>query len=136
MADLVITAASVVAGSNAQTFEGTLGVAVTAGQGIVRDPTTRKYVLADSNHATAALRVAEGLALHGGAANQPVKGQKAGDITIGAALTAGLAYYQSDTPGGICPIADVGSGETPVVLGMARSATVLALDIQSTGVTL
>ena len=136
MADLTITATNVVAGSNAQTFDGTLGAAVTAGQGIVKDPTTKKYVLADSNHATVALRVPDGIALNGGAANQPVKGQRSGDITIGATLTAGLVYYQSDTPGGICPIADVGSGETPVVLGMARSTTVLALDIQSTGVTL
>jgi hypothetical protein len=68
--------------------------AVTAGQGIVKDPTTKKYVLADSNHATAALRVPDGIALNGGAANQPVKGQRSGDITIGAGPTIGIALAE------------------------------------------
>jgi hypothetical protein len=62
--------------------------------------------------------------------------QKAGDITIGATLTAGTAYYLSDTPGGICPVADVGTGESVCLLGLAKSTTFLALDIQVPGVTL
>ena len=37
----------------------------------------------------------------GAALNQPVLGHRQGDITIGATLTPGAAYYISDTPGGI-----------------------------------
>lgn len=136
MADISITPASVVAGSDAVTEQGTAGATITAGQTVYRDPTTRKYLLADSNSATAAARQARGVALNGAADGQPLTIQKGGDITIGATLTAGTAYYQSDTPGGICPLADVGSGEYVGLLGLAKSTTVLALDPQFTNVAL
>ena len=61
---------------------------------------------------------------------------KSGDLTIGATLTAGTAYYLSDTAGGICPLADVGSGEYVVLIGIAKSTSVLAVDIQYPGVSL
>ena len=51
-------------------------------------------------------------------------------------MTAGVAYYLSDTPGGICPVADLASGEYPTVLGIATSTTVLAFDPQAAGVAL
>lgn len=136
MTDIVITAANVVKGTGAEVSHGTLGATVTAGQSVVRDPSTNKFVLADSNHATAALRVPDGIALNGGANNQPVAVQTEGPITIGGTLTPGVAYYQSDTPGGICPVADVGSGERSVFLGIATSASVLALAIKDSGVAL
>lgn len=79
------------------------------------------------------MREAYGIALNGAAANQPLAVQRSGDITIGATLTPGLAYYLSDTPGGICPVADVGSGEYVILLGLAKSASVLDLDIRATG---
>lgn len=110
MTDISITAASVVAGSNANIEHGTLGETVTAGQPVYKDSSTKKWMKADSNAAGAEARQPLGIALNGGAINQPVAVQKSGDITIGATLTAGLAYYLSDTAGGICPIADVGSG--------------------------
>lgn len=134
MADLSVTAASVVAGSNANIEHGTLGETVTAGQPVYKDSTTKKWMKADSNAAGAEARQPLGIALNGGAINQPVAVQKSGDVTIGATLTPGLAYYLSDTPGGICPIADVGSGEYVCLIGMAKSASVLAIDIQYPGV--
>lgn len=136
MADLVITAASVVAGTNASTVQGTLGESVTAGQAVYQDSSTRKWMKADSNGASAEIRTPKGLALNGGALNQPVLVQKSGDLTLGAALTAGVAYYLSDTPGGIGPVADLAVGEYPTILGLAKSATVLAVDIQASGVAL
>jgi hypothetical protein len=54
--------------------------------------------------------------------------QKDGQVTIGATLVPGTDYYLSDTPGGICPIADVGVGEYVCRVGVALSATVLDLD--------
>jgi hypothetical protein len=135
MADLVITAASVVAGSNAMKDTGTAGEAITAGQTVYK-ASTGLYMLADSNSATAAAKEALGVALHAAAVNQPLTIQKKGAVTIGATLTPGLDYYVSDTPGGICPRADLASGEAVCQLGLAASATVLNLDVQFPGVTL
>jgi hypothetical protein len=74
--------------------------------------------------------------LNGGAINQPIAILKSGSITIGATITAGVGYYLSDTPGGICPVADIGSGEYSVLIGMATSTTALNVDIQPSGVSL
>lgn len=135
MADLSITAANVVPGADARTESGTAGATITAGQAVYLDATTNSYKLADSNGA-AALRTPVALALHGASAGQPLTVQKSGDITIGATLTGGVAYYLSDTPGGICPVADVGSGEYACIIGIAKSTTVLDINIQASGVAL
>ncbi len=135
MADLSITAGSVLAGSTANTRLGTAGATVTAGQAVYLDSATSTYKLADSNGA-AALRSPVGIALNGASSGQPVNIALSGPVTIGATLTAGVAYYLSDTPGGICPVADVGSGEYATVLGIATSASVLDLKIHESGVAL
>lgn len=135
MADLTITAANVVKGSDATIEQGTAGATITAGQVVYKDA-NGKYQLADSNSATAAARSPRGIALNDASANQPMAILRSGDITIGATLTAGVAYYLSDTPGGICPVADVGSGEYSVIIGIAESTSVLAVRIQESGVAL
>lgn len=134
MADLTITAANVVAGSNAVAEYAIAGEAITAGQQVYLNSTSKKLMLADSNSATAEARKAIGTALNGAALNQPVKFQRSGDITIGATMTPGVAYYLSDTPGGICPVADVGAGEYVCLIGLAKSASVLGLGYQFPGV--
>ncbi|MCV9965461.1 hypothetical protein OIU34_26640 [Pararhizobium sp. BT-229] len=136
MANLTITAASVVAGANAAIEGGTAGEAITAGQAVYKSSTTKKWMLADSNSATAEARQATGIALNAASLNQPIDVQKGGDITIGATLVPGTAYYLSDTPGAICPLADVGSGEYVCLLGLAKTTAVLALDVQFPNVAL
>lgn len=136
MADLSITAASVVAGANALKKDGVAGEAITAGKAVYLAAASKKWMLADSNSATAEARQAGGVALNGAALNQPVAVQASGDLTIGATLTPGAAYYLSDTPGGICALADVGSGEYVCQIGLAKSASVLAIGIQFPGVAL
>lgn len=136
MADLTVTAASVVAGADAVTETGTLGATVTAGQALYKLSTDNKWYLADNNSATAAVRQATGIALNGGGAGQPVRVLRSGPVTIGATMTAGVAYYLSDTPGGICPVADVGAGEYPGIIGIATSTTVLNVNFQYSGVSL
>ncbi len=132
MADLVITPANVVKGVGAKVDIGVFGVnGVLAGQTVVRDPATQKFVIADSNHATAALRRTRGVALNGGSLDQPVAVQYDGPITIGAAVAVGTIYVQSDTPGGICPAADLGAGEEVTVLGVGISATQIKLGINA-----
>ncbi len=136
MADLTITAASVLAGSGAVTENGTLGATVTAGQVVYKDTADGRFKLADSNGTSALIRTPYGIALNGGASGQSVKVLRAGPITIGASVTAGTDYWLSDTPGGICPRADLGSGEYPSLIGLATSTTVIQVDLQSSGVAL
>ena len=136
MSDLTITAASVVKGANARIDRnGFAGETITAGQAVVKN-SSGYWVKADSNHATAALNAATGIALNGASQYQPIDVQTDGFITIGATLTAGVAYYLSDTAGGICPVADVGSGEKAQVIGIATSTTVLKLGFLASGVAL
>lgn len=129
MADITITAANVVAGTNAKISHGVAGVAVTAGQWVYLDSTTGKYGLADTDSATAGVRSAIGVALNTAAANQPLAVQSDGQITIGGAILAGVAYYLSGTPGGMAPVADVIAGDYPLIVGMGVSTTVLDISI-------
>lgn len=133
MADLVLTAASVLASSDATIEHGRAGAAITAGQVVALNTTTGKLVLADADGATGIDRP-RGIALNGASDGQPLAIVKAGDVTFNAVLTAGVTYYLSPTPGGIAPRADVLTGDIVSVLGVAKSTTVLALDIQYSGV--
>ncbi|MGO8172692.1 hypothetical protein ACC764_19545 [Rhizobium ruizarguesonis] len=136
MADIVITASAVLAASNAERDQGIAGETITAGKAIYLAATTNRWMLADSNSATAEARQAKAIALNGASVGQPVSFQKSGDITIGGTLVAGTAYYLSDSPGGICAVADVGAGEYVCLLGLAKSTSVLAIGIQYPGVAL
>lgn len=136
MADLSITAANVVADSTASRVTGTAGETIAAGKAVYKSSTTNKWMLADSNSATVEARRATGIALCGASLNQPVTVLTNGLVTIGATLTAGLAYYLSDTPGGICPVADIGSGEYVCLLGLATTTAILNVGIQFPNVAL
>jgi hypothetical protein len=136
MADLTITAANVVAGAGAVTEDRVALAAVTAGQVVYADDVTGNVGLADNNSGTAQIRVVRGIALHAAAIGQPVKVHRSGPLTIGATMTAGVAYYLSATPGGICPVADLSTGMFPTILGIATSTTVLNVNIQAAGVAL
>jgi hypothetical protein len=136
MADLSITASAVIAGSNSAQVHGTAGETITAGKAVYQNASTKKWMLADNNSATAAVRQAGGIALNGASDGQPITIHKSGDLTVGAVLTAGQAVYLSDTPGGLAPLADVGAGEYVCLIGLAKSTTVLAVDIQYPGVSL
>jgi hypothetical protein len=136
VADLSITATSVVAGSTATIVRGTAGATITAGQVVYLDPTTGKYGLCDVNSATAAARSAAGIALHAASANQPLSICTKGPLTIGATILAGVAYYASGTPGGIRPVADNVTGDYACLLGMGASTTVLNVDIEFPNVAL
>lgn len=136
MADLSVTANNVVPGDNASMETGRAGATIAAGKAVYKSSTTQKWMLADSDSATVEARRATGIALNGAANNQPLTVLKAGDVTIGATMTAGTAYYLSNTPGGICPVADVGSGEAVCLIGLAKSTTVLAVSFQYPGVVL
>ena len=134
MADISITAANVKQGSNAILTEGAAGATVKAGQIVFKSSTSGKFALSDNDGV--GLKQVDGVALNGAADGQPLKVQIGGDITIGATLAPGTAYYLSGTPGGICPLADVTTGDDVILIGIAKSASVLTLRITDPGVTL
>lgn len=128
MADLTITASAVIASSTATTEVGRSGDTLTAGKTVYLDETTGRYELADADGAVA-LRRTRGITLNGASDGQPMHIIKSGDLTMDG-LTAGVTYYQSPTPGGICPRADVLTGDYVCIIGVAKSTTVLSVDIQ------
>ena len=134
MADLVITAANVAKGAHAALGSGTAGVAITAGQVLYLDAGTQRHVLTDNDGD--GTRQAEGIALNAAAAGQPITFLKGGEVTIGAVLTPGMAYYASDTAGGIIPHADLAVGMDVILVGIAVSASVLSVSFRNTGVEL
>jgi len=136
MVDLTIVPANVISAPDAKREDGTAGVALLAGQLVYKDSTTKKWALSDTNSATVEARQPTGIALHAAAINQPITVHRSGDITIGATVVGGTDYYASDTPGGICPRADVGATEKVTMIGLAKSTTVIAVDFQYSGVTL
>jgi hypothetical protein len=134
VADLSVTAASCVPGSNSRQVVGFAGEAIAAGKAVYLSSTTNLWMLADSNSATAEARTPGGIALTGSATGQPVVVHTKGLLTLGATMTANTPYFLSDTAGGICPIADVGSGEYLAQLGLSTSTTVIDVNIHTTGV--
>jgi hypothetical protein len=128
LADLSITAASVLPGSNAVVATGYAGETLTAGQLVYLKASDNKWYKADADNATAENRVARGLTLNGAATGQPVAVQTGGKVTLNAVLTAAVPYFLSATAGGICPFADLATGMYSQCVGMADSTTVLQLD--------
>jgi hypothetical protein len=136
MADLTITAANVklISGPTEQL---TAGATLTAGQAAYKEAATGDAKLSDNDSATAEVRAVLGLSLHAALTDQPVTIAKNGAIVdLGAILTAGTDYFLSGTPGGICPRADVTTGDDPVRIGMALTTSRLQLDINDPAVTL
>lgn len=134
MADLSPTAANVVAASDAITEAGSLGATVVPGDALYKDSSDGLWKLADNDGASSLIRTPTGLALNGGGSGQPVKVLKSGNITLGSILTAGVSYYLSNTPGKLCPIADVGAGEYACFIGIATSTSILKVNITPSGV--
>jgi len=137
MVDIVVTPASVIATGNVSREDGQAGETIPQGKAVYFDTTLGKWKLADNDSVTVEARQAVGISLNSASLDQPIAVANAGDIALGGAvLVAGSPYYVSATPGGIAPQADIVAGKTVCLLGIARSTTVLALDIQFPGVTL
>lgn len=125
MANLTQVPGSVKAGPHATKKDGICGVTIVAGNVLFLDSTTKKLGLADANGSGDAL-VVEGIALDGGSLDQPIKYVSKDDaLNLGATLIPGTTYVLSDTPGAICPDADMIAADTVTVLGNASSASLL-----------
>ena len=131
MADISITASAVVPSANAVIKHTTAGATLTAGQLIYLDTADLdangigKAKLSDANGA-AALRVVDGITVGGASAGQPVAIVTYDTaLVVGSGLTANNILILSDTPGGIAPSADLGSGEYLSVIGVVKTATTI-----------
>lgn len=129
--DLVVTAANVekvVDGANVLTAAA--GETITAGQCVFKDTATGSSTfgkLLKTDVDDGSRQFCDGIALNGGAANQPIQYQTAGSLDVGATLTVGVIYCASNTQGGIMPSADLSTGERVVILGVATAADNLKL---------
>ena len=136
MADITITAANVIAGAGATKVDMTAGGTITAGQVVYKEAATGLAKLADCDSSTAEVRIPFGIALNGAATNQPVEVLRSGLITIGATIVAGTDYWLSGTAGGICPRADVATGDRAVLIGVATTTAILKVQFLDSGVTI
>lgn len=132
MADLSITAASVVKGANASVVAGTAGATITAGKTVYLDPSDSKYKLADAN-ASATTAALAGVALNGASDGQPISVLTGGNLNPGATVTVGEIYVLSATAGGIAPEADLATGHYVAVLGVGTTTSNIAVQIQISG---
>lgn len=130
MADLSITAANVLKSATAQTATGTAGATITAGQALYIDTSdSNKLKLAQ---ATSTKYAFAGIALHAAASGQPIAYvTQDAELTIGATVAVGVVYGLSDTAGGICPVADNGSGDYATVIGIGVSTTKISVLVSS-----
>ncbi len=126
MAALTVTAANVVADSDATVVAGTFGDTVTAGQTVYKDASdSNKWKLADANVTAATAGSGSGsvgVAMNGGANGQPADILTGGKYTTGATNVVGTTYCVSPTAGGIEDDAAITSGMYKKVLGVAISA--------------
>lgn len=136
MADLTITAANVVKGSGATVNRDRVaGETITAGQAVYLKSSDNKWWKAQSD-GTSAEADAQGVALHAASAEQPLAVQTGGSITIGATVAAGVFYYVSNTAGGICPAADLGTADYVTAIGYGLTTSTIQVQPIATGVVL
>lgn len=127
MADLAITAASVLRSSAGNPAQGTAAAAITQGQVVyITDASTVN--LADSNAVAPANSVA-GIALNSASTGQPILYVTTDSAFVpGFTALAGDPIYLSNTPGAVTKTyGDVAAGSTIVVLGVMTTTTVMNL---------
>jgi len=132
MADLIITAANVLEGTQARKQTGTAGATITQGDSVYVD--TAGQLQAALKGVDSASAAAVGIALNSAEAGQPVTYQSGGEIDVGATLAIGETYVVGAAAGGIAPIADVIATEFSTILGIATAAGVLKMGVLQSGV--
>lgn len=133
MSELVQTAANVKMNSGVAVQPlVTAGEAISAGMPVFEDDDGLYYKSRANVVGTA---LCDGIALNSCAAEQPLILKKADGIDLGATLVVGETYVVSDaTAGKIMPIGDLGTGDYPVLLGTATTASNLELAISEPGI--
>lgn len=133
MADISITAANVVAGDDADFYQGSAGATITAGQAVYLDDVTNQLLVGDANGSMDTAEV-KGIALHNASLDQPLRVQTAGTITIGGTTVVSTVYGLSGSAGGIRPISNTSpdnpaSGDYTTLIGVGSASNKLVLCI-------
>lgn len=124
MADLSITAASVVPSANARRISRTAASAITAGQ-VLYQLAAGTVAPADANGASPLFNVV-GIAENGGGAGQRISViTEDPALAIGATVVIGDVFILSATAGGIADVADAAAGHYVTVLGVAVSTSAI-----------
>lgn len=122
MADLTITATSVVPGTDALIQQGIAGETITAGNSLYIKSADSKLWKAQCD-GTPEEAVCAGVALNGAAPNQPVSYVGQGTLNIGATTSKATTYVVSAAAGGIAPQADLIATNRISYVGYATDAT-------------
>lgn len=130
MASLTVTAANVQPTTTTTYKTGAAGAAITAGQSVYLDATTNTIKLADADLSVAAAK-GVGIAINNAASGQPVTYAISGQINMGATLVKGTTYVVGATAGSVAPQADLTTGATICILGTAKDATYLDVNIRN-----
>jgi len=130
MANKVITAANVLQSSTAQVIRGIAGQTITQGQVVYSyvSGSTQLIGLAQANASTPQTPV--GIAVNSAVAGQPIDYVNADPaFTPGYVTNVGETTYLSETPGALCPYADLTTGDQPVVclLGTGSATAILSI---------
>lgn len=134
MSDLAITEANVLPGTGAKVSSGFAGGTVTRGDAVTLDA-DGLVIRATNDFIQVPLKDdVKGIALNDASTGQPIDYQTEGQITIGGTMVVGETYFLSADSGKIMPLGDVVELDSLVVkIGMAISATVMALKIYRSG---
>ncbi len=132
MADITVTPANVLPGAGAIVKPETFGATITQGKAVHKMANGR-VGLFDANAAAPANKL-YGVAMNSGADGQPADVLIGGKYNPGATVTVGGIYVGSATAGGIAPAADLATGHTVNVLGVATDTDEILVDIINSGV--
>lgn len=127
MADVTITAANVKPGASSTTIQRyQYGATIAQGKSVYLDSADSKWKLADADALATAL--AGGIAMTPGVDGDYGFIATLGPVNIGGTLVVGETYCVSVTPGGVCPLSDLGVGDFVRILGQATTAALLDLN--------
>jgi hypothetical protein len=133
MANLSITANSVVPSTSAVKLNGKAGEAIAAGEIVYLTSTSNTYSLADANDNTK-------LPAAGIAGNSAGTGQALQVIVSDPSLTIGThgvalgtPYFLSRTAGKACPLADLTTGDYTTAVFITKTTTTVAFGILAGG---
>lgn len=128
MANLTVTAASVLASASATVEKVTAGATVTAGQPVYKDSSDGdQYKPAQ---ATSTKENAVGIALTASSDGQPlVICKKDSGFKPGATVAVGVVYAVSATSGAIAPIGDLTTNDYATIIGVGTSTSTINMDL-------
>lgn len=129
MADLTVTAASVLASASGTIIRVTAGETITAGMPVMKDTAdNNEYKKAQG---TSALENAEGIALNNASDGQPLSVcTNDTSFTPGATVAVGVVYAVSvATAGGIAPITDLTTGGYTTIVGVGKTTSTIDLQM-------